>query len=145
MKHAGPAVRDLARRLLEFEACECESKETKVHAGLHACEKLRESLEKLVGIAGFQALLSRALVLAKEEVAWLNRVHVEASGAIQGFDEAAPSQELEAARGGEVLLAQLIDLLVTFIGEALTLRLIRDIWPAPSLSDVNLSSEASPS
>jgi hypothetical protein len=35
----------------------------------------------------------------------------------------------ETLKGGASLVAQLLGLLVTFIGVALTMRLVRDIWP----------------
>ena len=35
-----------------------------------------------------------------------------------------------------VLLAQLLGLLVAFIGETLTLHLVRDIWPKTTLNDM---------
>jgi hypothetical protein len=35
----------------------------------------------------------------------------------------------QASDGGAILIAQLIGLLLTFIGEGLTLRLVQDVWP----------------
>jgi len=35
------------------------------------------------------------------------------------------------------LLAQLLGLLVTFIGEALTVRLVREVWPKVPLDDLD--------
>ena len=43
----------------------------------------------------------------------------------------------DVAEGGVALLAQLLGLLVAFIGESLTLRLVHDIWPAVPLSDLD--------
>jgi predicted transglutaminase-like cysteine proteinase len=37
-----------------------------------------------------------------------------------------------------LLLAQLLGLLVAFIGEDLTLRLVREVWPKLSLNDLDL-------
>ncbi|MBW4038260.1 MAG: hypothetical protein HIU91_05150 [Acidobacteria bacterium] len=34
----------------------------------------------------------------------------------------------ETTQMGAVLIAQLIGLMITFIGESLTLRLLRDVW-----------------
>jgi hypothetical protein len=39
--------------------------------------------------------------------------------------------------GGVVLLAQLLGLLVAFIGENLTLRLVREVWPKVPLDDLD--------
>ena len=41
--------------------------------------------------------------------------------------------DAEIAEGEAVLVAQLIGLLVTFIGEALTLHLLHEAWPEASL------------
>jgi hypothetical protein len=84
----------------------------------------------MVGIAGFQALLARALVLATAEVNWLETVRVQDDTAMKGFSEAAERQPAKAvAAGSTALLSQLFGLLFVFIGEALTLRLVQDIWP----------------
>jgi hypothetical protein len=38
----------------------------------------------------------------------------------------------------------LLELLVTFIGEPLTLRLVHDTWPDASMNEANLRSEENP-
>ena len=43
----------------------------------------------------------------------------------------------EFSEGGVVLLAQLLGLLVAFIGENLTLRLVREVWPKVPLDDLD--------
>jgi hypothetical protein len=94
------------------------------------CEKLRQPLSRLAGVAGFRSLLSRALALANDEVRWMKAIHVRADGSLEGLDEAqAQLSETEIADGEIVLIAQLIGLLATFIGEELTLRLVQESWP----------------
>jgi hypothetical protein len=81
-------------------------------------------------VAGFRSLLSRALTLARAEAPSLSAVQVAADGSLKGLDELEPQIDKEQARdGGAILIAQLIGLLLTFIGEGLTLRLVRDVWP----------------
>jgi hypothetical protein len=46
---------------------------------------------------------------------------------------------LKIAEGGAEILAQLLGLLVTFIGANLTLQLVRDIWPRVALSDLDFA------
>ena len=41
-------------------------------------------------------------------------------------------------QGRVVLIAQLLGLLVTFIGEKLTVRMVREIWPKVSLKGLDL-------
>jgi hypothetical protein len=105
------------------------------------CEKLRLPLSKLVGVAGFRSLLSRALAIAKAEVPLLIAVQVRADGSLEGLD--GPGHDQDAGAGGQagvVIVAQLLGLLVTFIGEPLTLRLVRDAWPNASMAGMGAGS-----
>jgi hypothetical protein len=57
-------------------------------------------------------------------------VQVAADGSLKGLDELASQTNKKRARdGGAILIAQLIGLLLTFIGEGLTLRVVQDVWP----------------
>jgi hypothetical protein len=97
-----------------------------------------------MGDVGFRALLSHALALAAAEVPWLRAVHVKADSSFDGLD--APEAQLdleEIAEGRVVLLAELFGLLVAFIGEALTLRLVGDVWPELTFNDSDLGAGAS--
>jgi hypothetical protein len=126
-------MRRFAKRLMAYETPRREASKL---AAFHAVDKLRPHLAALMGNGGFRALLSRALVLATAEVSWLRAVHVEADGALQGLE--APRARLHPAEfleGKVVLLAQLLGLLVTFIGTSLTARLVSEIWPQISLND----------
>jgi hypothetical protein len=129
-------MRDFAGRLIALEATGSKSPGTTLPTAFRACEKLRPPLATLLGNAGFSALLSRALALATMEVKWLGVVTVDAGGALEGLAEPqATISPAESARGGVVLLAQLLGLLATFIGEDLTLRLVREVWPKLDADD----------
>jgi hypothetical protein len=140
MNRATPKMRDFAERLIGYETRENKSSETKTPAA--ACrvgEKLRPHLATLMGNVGFRALLSRALALANAEVPWLRAVHVKADGSLEGLDElGAQVDPDEIFKGCVVLLAQLLGLLVAFIGEDLTLRLVREVWPKLSLNNLDV-------
>jgi hypothetical protein len=92
----------------------------------------------LMGNGGYRALLSRALALASSEVSRLRAVQVKTDGTLEGLAELhaqlAPEEFFE---GSVVLLAQLFGLLVAFIGENLTLRLVNEIWPKVPLIDLD--------
>ena len=91
-----------------------------------------------MGNGGFRALLSRALALANAEVPWLRAVHVKADGTLEGLEALhAQLDPAEFLEGRVVLLAQLLGLLVAFIGPSLTLRLVGEIWPQISLNDLD--------
>lgn len=128
-------MRDLAERLIAHEAK--GNKSSKMPLAFLVDERLRPHLAALMGMAGFRALLSRALVLASAEVSWLRAVRVKPDGSLEGLGELEDrvSRE-EFLNSCVVLLARFFGLLVTFIGEELTVRLVREISPKLPLNDV---------
>ena len=116
-----PTIRELAQQLIACEGVETSSSAIGTHAVCQVCDKLRRPLTTLAGAAGFRSLLARALTLAKRESPVLGAWEVEANGSLLGLNG-------EAAQSGEVLIAHLIGLMITFIGEALTLQLVHDVW-----------------
>ncbi|HET9309245.1 MAG TPA: hypothetical protein VFO46_24745 [Candidatus Sulfotelmatobacter sp.] len=122
--------RNLAQRLLAYEAVGDENSAPSESAASRVCAKLRGPLITLAGVAGFRSLLSRALTLARAEVPSLSAVQVAADGSLRGLDELVSQTDKEHAReGGAILIAQFVGLLLTFIGEGLTIRLVQDVWP----------------
>src|ERR1039457_2434917 len=131
-----PEQGHLAPRLLTYEAVAGKNSEPAESAAFRVCERLRRPLITLAGVAGFRSLLSRALTLARAEAPSLSAVQVAADGSLKGLDELEPQIDIdkEQARDrGTILIAQLIGLLLTFIGEGLTLRLVQDVWPQGGL------------
>ena len=142
MSRATPQMRSFAKRLSAHETGENKSSKTKPSAAFHVCEKLRPNLATLMGNAGFRAILSRSLALAGAEVRWLRAVHVKADGALEGLEELqAQLDPNEFIEGGDVLLAQLLGLLVAFIGTNVTLHLVREVWPKVSYNDLDFGTE----
>ena len=80
------ATKNLARWLLAHECSEVNPSEATVRAAIRVCEKLRESLSMLAGVAGYSALLSRALALAKRDVPSLGAVQVREDGTLDWPD-----------------------------------------------------------
>lgn len=139
MNRATPKMRDFAKRLITHEARENELSDTKVTLIFPVGEKLRPHLATFMGNTGFHALISRALTLASAEVAWLRGVRVKKDGALAGLDELETQLGSEEIfEGRVVLLAQLLGLLVTFVGEKLTVHLVCEIWPELFPKDLNL-------
>jgi hypothetical protein len=94
-------------------------------AAFRVCETLRQPVCALAGVDGFRAFLSRALALARAEAPNLSVLQVAADGSIQGLDELRLQIDKEQVReGGVILISQLLGLLLTFIGEAMTSRLV---------------------
>lgn len=136
MNQGHQKLRDLAERLTANEMAANKSSATKIPAACLASEKLRPHLAGLMGNMGFRALLSRALALANADVPWLRAVHVKTDGSFEGFEELGTQVDPdEFFKGCAVLLTHLLGLLVAFIGEELTLRLVRQAWPELSSSN----------
>lgn len=141
MRSVPPKLRKFARRLLALETAG-NAADAGGSAAFQVSEKLRRPLSTLAGVAGFRSLLSRALALAIGEVRWLKAVHVKADGSLEGLDEVrAKLSPSEVAEGEAVLIGQLVGLLVTFIGESLTVRLMQEVWPEISARDLNSETE----
>jgi hypothetical protein len=141
-----PAIHHLARQLLAGEPPRAGSSHGDFDRAVRACEKLRTPLAKLAGAAGFASLLSRALALTKRQAPSLRSLRVEGDGLLAGFNEIRQdAKSADEARGeGTILVAELLNLLVTFIGEPLTLQLVREAWPDMPAETLTLSIKEKP-
>lgn len=135
-----PGMRDLAHRLLTCKAGEDEISLQVETPAVRVYEKLRATLVEFVGVAGFQSLAFRALILARQECPVLNKVRIAADGTVQGLSEIERAHEFDndaPGDGGLILIARLLGLLRTFLGEALTFSLLRNAWPGEAFDDRN--------
>jgi hypothetical protein len=138
MSRAGPKMRHFAKRLTAYERRANTPSETKTPPAFHVCEKLRVHLTTFMGNNGFRELMSCALPRAKAEIPWLGAVKMKDDGALEGLEELnAKRNPDELFEGGVVLVAQLLRLLTAFIGQTLTLRFVREVWPEVPLDDLN--------
>jgi len=121
-------TRDLARGLVASETgADMASRQTQP-ATMRVYEKLRKQLGAPVGVDGFQALASRALARAQLESPRLSAVQVMANGGLRGLGEVESRTDAdESGEVGIILIAELLGLFLTFLGEATTLRLIEDL------------------
>ena len=137
---AAPGMRDLAHRLLVYEAGAGNASEPLGPPAIRVYEKLRQSLGEFVGVAGFQSLASRALTLSRPEVPSLSAARITDDGSLQGLCEIETQCDIDknqAGDGGIILVARLLGLLRLFLGEALTLSLLRNAWPGEVFDDRN--------
>ncbi len=137
-----PQTRDLARRLLEYQAMAAESPESMESVTLRVYERLRQTLGEFVGVAGFQSHASRALALARPDAPSLSAARLAADGSLQGLGESEPQiYDVKDQAGefpdGAILIARLLALLLIFLGEALTLSLLRNAWPDATFDERN--------
>lgn len=135
-KHAG--LREPLRRLLAHEAGANADGKAVAAASQRLYEALASQLNPLIGSGGVNAIYGRSLHLTKAEFPWL---------AIRGESEqndptfspvrvCLERQEYAAAiAGASAVFATVGGLLVTFIGDGLTARVLRDAWPAEFASD----------
>ena len=129
------ASRDLASRLLAREAARDKQSRTGPDTAsstpaARVCDKLRTVLVTFAGVAGFRSLLTRALTLAARRAPQLTSVTVNLDGSLSGLDSIEGGKIEDANREWEeVLVAQLLDLLVTFVGEGLMHQLVRQACP----------------
>ena len=134
MNAAPPAARALARRLLSLESGGQDDPEALAAAIDRATGRLRGRLAGLVGQHGFAALCARAVRLAQRETPTLAGITYDARppGGLRGTHEfvlANASDPAAATAALASILAQLIGLLIAFIGQDLTVRLIHEAWP----------------
>jgi hypothetical protein len=133
-------MRDLTQRLLTYEASAGNTSESVESTILRVYEKLRGNLCLLAGVAGFYSLASRALTLARSEAPSLSAVQVAADGNLQGMSAIEPLTNVKTEgvyEAGVTLISRLLGLLLIFLGEALTMNLVRDAWPDAALDDTN--------
>ena len=135
MNRAASQIQNLATHLIAYESGNNNASEKITPAAFFIIEKLRPNLVSLMGNGGFSLLLSRALTLAKRQVSWLGMVSVNTAGDLEGLAESlARIDRDEFLKGRVALLAHLFGSLMDLIGEEVTLRMVRDIWPRASLN-----------
>lgn len=119
---------DIARSLLAYEAAADRSSEQKESAAVRVCEKLRDPLCALAGVAGYRTLLARALTLALAEAPSLGTLEVSADGSLQNSGELAWQTDRDPETD-VLLIAQFMGLLLSLLGTSVTLQLVQDIFP----------------
>ena len=132
MKPGNPKLQKLALRLLEHEATRLGNFNEPVQAIELCCRRLHDRLDRLIGAGGFRALLNRALYLAKKKYAWLEGVGIEdhPGSGFKDLREAVKGKKPATVNEAcTLILANVIWLLVTFIGEDITIGLIQEAWP----------------
>ena len=126
MNRTTPRIRGIARHLILVEG----KREQDASSEYPVTDRMRPQLMRLMGNGGVRALLSRALVLATLETPWLSNASVNSDGDLEGLQGIGTEMDPEVFLEGRViLLAQLLGLLVTFIGPTLTSGLVHEIWP----------------
>lgn len=129
------STRDLARRLLAVEAASKRASDAHGHEAVRVCEKLRVSLTRFAGADGFASLLRRALALARADLPSLETVKLKPDGSLEGLEAVAADARNGGPEAAVAIIAHLLWLLITFIGAALTVRLVGEAWPDALLDE----------
>ncbi len=144
MSQASPEIQKLAEHILASEAAHEKGLE-EGRLVVPIIKELRALLIRLAGVAGFRALLSRALALARTQAPCLHHVRVGADGFLEGIENMEQSEDAaEVERAERVLVFHLLELLVTFIGQPLTLRLLSIRWPDAIANSRDSTKEETP-
>jgi hypothetical protein len=126
------ALRQLALKVLAQHTGSAPGTEALVAAVRRAYDDLARVSAPLIGQVGVDALTGRALHLAQRAHPWL--VHTREPEQWKGpFDQMVFCLEQQdpaiATEAAGAVFATFAGLLVTFIGEPLTARLLRKAWP----------------
>ena len=126
------ALRQLALKVLAQHAGPAAGADALAAAARRAYDDLARASAPLIGRVGVDALTGRALHLTRREYPWMvpMRESKQSEGpfaqVIVCLERQDPAVATEAAGA---VFATLAGLLVTFIGEPLTERLLRQAWP----------------
>jgi len=125
MANSSETLDAILQRLLQNEKRSAKSPEEAV---LHSFEKMRKHISKIMGMAGYKAILSRALQLSRNKDPSLAELKITEDGKLEGVtsDEASAQLDMKSA---EILFGVFFHLLATFIGEELTVNILSDILP----------------
>ena len=128
MSASNPSLRELAQKLLS------DQRPVAAHAddSLFVNQRLRLSLIQFAGAAGFASLLRRAMALASANIPALRNAKVNVEGGIEGIEPTFTQDQVLQHEAAVAVTTQLLELLVSFIGESLTRRFVDDACREPS-------------
>jgi hypothetical protein len=141
MTNKDRALREIARRVMKTRLSVAPATTSAAAEAMQlSCGELYRILETAMGPEGLRALVGRAIQITARDYPWLATVQTGTSSdcPLSGLAEAAGRMDVaDAMEGYAALLASMIWLLMSFIGEDLTLRFVRVAWPNVSLSKLS--------
>ena len=140
------ALRQLASKVLAQHPGSAAGAEALAAAARRAYDDLTRVSAPLIGQVGVETLLGRALHLAQREYPWLAQTRGDIPASIERTPATPPTAYAEepfaqvlfclerqnpavATEAAGAVFAIFMGLLMTFIGESLTTRLLRKAWP----------------
>jgi hypothetical protein len=153
----------LAKRIVEAECARARGGQELAGAVEQTFVRLESMMSTLIGPVGFQSIMARAVHLTRGTWPWIERTQLGASAAVvlqqlsqersagstsrarlvlAGFTSALEQEGPENLKAGAAeLLANVLRLFCTFIGEELTLRLMHRTWPNLAAGDAGPGTE----
>ncbi len=116
----------LAQRLLTLEGRPHGATDDDPGEAFRVLDHLGTALARFAGSDGSASIVRRALALASADDPALRQVSVNGNGSLEGLEQVSGDAVL-------AIVTQFLGLMVTFVGEPLTLGLVRDAWPDASL------------
>ena len=136
--NTSPEMRDLAARLIVYESYVGENSVSLESAALRVYNKLHQSISAFAGVAAFQSFAFRALSQVQSEVPRLWSVQIAEDGSLESIRDIKSQTDNGmdlAGEEGKILIGRLLNLLHIFLGEAVTLSLLRQAWPGAAFDD----------
>ena len=100
-------------------------------AAERACQKLSRRLARLVTVDGYRALLWRSLQVARREFPSLAGISAgsQSEACLAGLASVDDVDTANLHAALTEVLAGVVGLLTTFIGNELAIQVVRDVWP----------------
>jgi hypothetical protein len=133
MRGITPSI--LVRRLLEYEASQNNDQGGLAGASEHVSRKLSSHLSKIIGREGCRTLFMRAAKLTTREYPSFGSVEIAQDSSLSRYQDNPQADSKSAA----AFLEHIFNLLITFIGEDLTLQVVGAVWPELSQSAADSS------
>jgi hypothetical protein len=128
----------IAKRLLDQERVDCKGDERR--AAMRTLEKIFFELGPLIGTQGVIGLFGRSVVLAKSDCPSLEGLTISGTSIDSVVKQCRvhfKSISLAAlTESATAVCSVFVALTMTFIGERLTLQLLRNAWPTIDLTKV---------
>lgn len=148
MRQVTQECKDLAQRILAYEAGGKQDAGGLAGALDKACDKLHQHLSRLIGPAAVHVLVTRSLELAAAEHLFLEGVRSESSfrgrtgDCLTGLQERAEGQEPSEVYDGLVMvLASILWLLTLMIGDDFAKHLFWQVWAEVPLNKKDIVPE----
>lgn len=126
-------VQQLSLQLFAFQSCVAPDP-TRPTPYFRTLEQVCIRVEDISGTATLQAMLSRVWREALPQFPWLRSTPPASARLLSDLDSSWPSPTArEAMKCEMVILGFLIELLRTLLGDAVTVQLLRSLWPLADL------------